>query len=180
MARHEAVPALAPHHRHSSPHDRVDRSISFSAAIELSSPTLAFGIKVAKHAFSSLQIPTCLSPTTPFSPTTPVEEETDILGQLSIRVVGISCVPPPAEGLKNSDSKYGLTAEDKVPSQEEMKRTPSEEKAPVENSEEKRPRRFSIQENEKGSQPFSVFEKGSFHLDSLVELGVMHEEEADM
>ena len=137
-------------------------------------------MKVAKHAFSSLQIPTCLSPTTPFSPTTPVEEEADILGQLSIRVVGISCVPPPAEGLKNSDSKYGLTAEDKVPSQEEMKRTPSEEKAPVENSEEKRPRRFSIQENEKGSQPFSVFEKGSFHLDSLVELGVMHGEVVDV
>lgn len=139
-------------------------------------------MKVAKHACSSLQIPTCLSPTTPFSPTTPVEEEADILGQLSIRVVGISCVPPPAEGLKNSDSKYGLTAEDKVPSQkeEEMKRNPSEEKAPVENGEEKRPRRFSIQENERGSQPFSVFEKGSFHLDSLVESGVMHGEVADV
>ena len=130
-------------------------------------------MKMMKRMFSSAQMPTCLSPT-------PMKEETDILGHLSIRIVGISCVPPPVEGFKDSTSEQGLTAEDRVPSlKEEMKQIPSE-KAPASNGEEeKRPRRFSIQENDEKSRPFNVFEKGSFHLDSLVESGVMLREMAD-
>ena len=113
----------------------------------------------------------------PPSPKVP-EEEPDLLGQISIRVVGISCVPPPektAERESQSESRSESQHESHPESQSETVKAnaePVEATSTANGDKRKHKQLLSLQENSEDSRPFSVFEQGSFHLKPLIESGV--------
>ena len=150
-------------------------SISLLCFHWISSPTLSFVIKrvgLWLGAFAKSQ---------PLSPKVP-EEEPDLLGQISIRVVGISCVPPPektAERESQSESQPKLQPKSQHESHpESQSETVKANAEPVEatstanGDKRKHKQLLSLQENSEDSRPFSVFEQGSFHLKPLIESGV--------
>ena len=146
-------------------------SISLLCFHWISSPTLSFVIKrvgLWLGAFAKSQPP---------SPKVPGEEP-DLLGQISIRVVGISCVPPPektAERESQSESRSESQHESHPESQSETVKAnaePVEATSTANGDERKHKQLLSLQENSEDSRPFSVFEQGSFHLKPLIESGV--------
>ena len=140
--------------------------ISFLCVHWISSPTLSF---VVKHmglwlgAFAKSQLP---------SPKVP-EEEPDLLGQISIRVVGISCVPPPEKAERESQSESRPELQPESQSEEVKADAQPSEATSITNRDKRKHNQFlSLQENPEDSRPFSVFEQGSFHLKPLIESGV--------
>ena len=107
----------------------------------------------------------------PLSPKVP-EEEPDLLGQISIRVVGISCVPPPektAERESQSESQPKLQPKSQHESHpESQSETVKANAEPVEatstanGDKRKHKQLLSLQENSEDSRPFSVFEHFGF------------------